>query len=726
MAASRDLLLLAALAVAILLIFRRRALAPLVCAALLGGAILSIHIHSLENSALVDRIGETASITGVVTSDPRATRERVIGSRLLPSRASFTIRVTEVTIGELSYRLRVPVRVLTKSAPTLYPGEEIDFTGQIVKSRELDVAALVIATGEIKRLSVAGPIRSGLEKLRIKLRERAAQLGDDAGALLPGLALGDTSLQTLEFESAMRRAGLSHLTAVSGANFAIVSAFIFAIVGWFVPRLSVQITITSATLILFIILVRPTPSVLRAAVMAAIFLLARASGRRRQVASALAVAVAILLLLNPFQAFEPGFILSVSATAGLIFLAPRLEEILARALPRWLAEILAVAAAASACCTPYLLYLSESVGAGTVAANVLVAPAIPIITILVFLAALVVIPLPIISDFLLWVAHFGATWIVQVANWSRAAPQISTSPTLALLFIAVAVLYWRVRRRSVIAIAIALILLVTSARLTFPGSNWRVGQCDVGQGDALLVNLGNGAAALFDAGPQPALLERCLELFRVTELALVVISHRHADHYAGFSGIGNRPVGELWINGGSEVYAVRNIREITEGLVGQVGGLAIKSLWPRSSEIRFGAIAGDGSEENNRSIVLTLELDGVHILVTGDIEPGAQELIARSEDLSDIEILKVPHHGSRFQAEPFLSEVRPLVSLISVGENSYGHPDSEVIEKLSEMGSKVFRTDQDGAIALSWREDGGEPIFSARMLGKEWWRISWR
>ena len=160
--------------------------------------------------------------------------------------------------------------------------------------------------------------------------------------------------------------------------------------------------------------------------------------------------------------------------------------------------------------------------------------------------------------------------------------------------------------------------------------------------------------------------------------------------------------------------------------MGQVGGLAIKSLWPRSSEIRFGAIAGDGSEENNRSIVLTLELDGVHILVTGDIEPGAQELIARSEDLSDIEILKVPHHGSRFQAEPFLSEVRPLVSLISVGENSYGHPDSEVIAKLSEMGSKVFRTDQDGAIALSWREDGGEPIFSARMLGKEWWRISWR
>jgi competence protein ComEC len=649
-----------------------------------------------------------------------------MGSRLLPSRTSFTIRATEVTLDELSYRLRVPVRVLSESAPPLYPGEEIRFTGRIAKSRELDVAALVITSGEIERLSTAGPIRSGLEKLRIKFRQRAAQLGGDAGALLPGLALGDTSLQTLEFESVMRRAGLSHLTAVSGANFAIVSAFIFAIVGWFVPRLSIQITIASATLILFIILVRPTPSVLRAAVMAAIFLLARASGRRRQAASALAVAVATLLLLNPFQAFEPGFILSVSATAGLIFLAPRLEVSLARALPSWLAEILAVAAAASICCTPYLLYLSESVGAGTVLSNVLVAPAIPIVTILVFLAALVVIPLPIVSDFLLWLAHFGAAWIVQVANWNREVLQISTSPTLVLLFIALAALYWRVRRRWVMALALALILLVTSARLAFPGSNWRVGQCDVGQGDALLVNLGNGAAALFDAGPQPALLERCLELFRVTELALVVISHRHADHYAGFSGIGDRLVGELWVNGGSDTYAVRNIREITEGVVGRVGGLVIKSLWPRATEPRFGAIAGDGSQENNRSIVLALELDGVHILVTGDIEPGAQELIAQSADLSDIEILKVPHHGSRFQAEPFLSEVRPAVSLISVGENSYGHPDAELIAPLSELGSKVFRTDHDGAIALSWRADEGKPIFSARKLGKEWWRISWR
>ena len=711
--------------VATLLIFRKRAPLPLIGAAILGGAILSIHIYSLSNSALADHIGEPVEMDGVVTSDPRATRERVIGSRLLPARSSFTMRATRMTTSDTSYRIRVPVRVMTQSAAPYFPGEKIRVFGRIAKSREMDVAALIIASGKTQQLSVAGPIRTGLEELRENLRERAARLGGDSGALLPGLALGDTSLQSAEFQLEMRRAGLSHLTAVSGANFAIVSAFVFAIVGWFVPRLGIQIALTSVTLVLFIVLVRPTPSVLRAAVMAAIFLLARASGRRRQAASALAVAVAILLLLNPFQAFEPGFILSVCATAGLIFLAPRIEENLVRVLPRWLAEIFAVAAAASICCTPYLLYLSESVGAGTVISNVLVAPVIPIITILVFLAALFVIAFPILSDFLLWLANFGAAWIVQVANWNEVAPQFSTSPVLVLLILALGAFYWRARRNWIIGIAVAVTIFATSARLFFPGQSWLVGQCDVGQGDALLVNLGNGAAALFDTGPEPALLERCFKLFGIERLPLVVISHRHADHYAGLSGIGTRPVGEIWVNDNVGIPN-QNSRRVTEGFRGQVGEMAIKALWPRARQLSFESVAGDGSDENNRSIVLALEIQGAEILVTGDIEPGAQELIAQSVDLAQIDILKVPHHGSRFQAETFLSELQPKVSLISVGANSYGHPDPDLVARLSASGSKVFRTDQDGAIALSWQSSDGEPIFSARKLGKEWWRISWR
>jgi competence protein ComEC len=121
-------------------------------------------------------------------------------------------------------------------------------------------------------------------------------------------------------------------------------------------------------------------------------------------------------------------------------------------------------------------------------------------------------------------------------------------------------------------------------------------------------------------------------------------------------------------------------------------------------------------------------MNGVRILVTGDIEPEVQRLISEKYDLSDIDILKVPHHGSRFQDSSFISEVSPELSLISVGAgNSYGHPNSELIQELIERGSKVARTDSDGPISVAWRFDDSAKryIFTMKTMRKEWWRIQW-
>jgi competence protein ComEC len=108
-------------------------------------------------------------------------------------------------------------------------------------------------------------------------------------------------------------------------------------------------------------------------------------------------------------------------------------------------------------------------------------------------------------------------------------------------------------------------------------------------------------------------------------------------------------------------------------------------------------------------------------LVTGDIEPGAQrELLG---ELKEIDVIKVPHHGSKHQ-EPKIFEGASIF-FVSVGRNSYGHPDNGLISSLESKGS-VFRSDLDGAIALSWKLDSfARPIFSTRRLGKEWWRLSW-
>jgi beta-lactamase superfamily II metal-dependent hydrolase len=103
-------------------------------------------------------------------------------------------------------------------------------------------------------------------------------------------------------------------------------------------------------------------------------------------------------------------------------------------------------------------------------------------------------------------------------------------------------------------------------------------------------------------------------------------------------------------------------------------------------------------------------------------------LIRDKFDLGDIDILKVPHHGSRFQDSSFLSEVSPEISLISVGDgNSYGHPNSEIIQELAGLGSRVARTDREGPISVAWRFDDGSKryIFTMKTMRKEWWRIQW-
>ena len=197
-----------------------------------------------------------------------------------------------------------------------------------------------------------------------------------------------------------------------------------------------------------------------------------------------------------------------------------------------------------------------------------------------------------------------------------------------------------------------------------------------------------------------------------------MISHSHADHLQGLSGIGKREVGEIWSN--KELTSI-STRVVRSGFRSEVGSSKIEILWPETGAESFESVSGDGSAENNRSVVALVELDGVRALITGDIEPGAQSEIL--DGLPKVDVIKVPHHGSKYQELELFNGAS--VFLVSVGQNSYGHPDMGLISSLERLGS-VFRSDLNGSIALSWRSDAsGKPIFSARLLGKEWWRIAW-
>ena len=698
-----------------------------------GSAIFGIHVAILDTNVVAELSEKKNFVTiqATVTSEPRITRPRVSGSQLRTSQSSFLVRTRVMVDGVSTKELRLPLRVISGSKTHIVPGQVIEVSGRLISTPERRVAATLVSSEEIEVISEAAPFSQFLTGIRASYREKVMRFSDDAGALIPGMIIGDTSLQSIEFSNQMRRAGLSHLTAVSGANFAIVSSLVFFLFRRIIPTIVPRIIVTSVALSIFLLLVRPSPSVLRAGVMTAVILLARATGNMRHSVSSLAAAITLLVLLDPFQSLDPGFILSVLATSGLIFLSPFLSHKIQRRLPESFAELIAVPCAATIMCTPYLLLLTGNISMFSVFFNVAVSPFVAPITILGFLS-LLSMPFDVVSSLALTSAHFLARWVTVVASWSDHSPLLGMHWWFFFIIIFVG---WFTKNRMSRTFQLAVLLIVLSTVLypivSFPGKQWKIVQCDVGQGDALIMNLGSGSGILFDTGPDPALLLNCLRKLRISKLPLVVVSHGHADHYYGATGLKEKiAIGEIWSNGSTHVGEVLgdNPRIVKRGMKATISDISLEVLWPQAENQNFTNLQGDGSAENNKSVVLLVTWNGVRILVTGDIEPEVQSLLAREYALADIDILKVPHHGSRFQDSSFLAETSPSIALISVGRgNSYGHPSPETLTRLESGGASTLRTDTSGPISVAWRFDdrASRYIFTTRTLRKEWWQIQW-
>ncbi|MBF4636807.1 ComEC/Rec2 family competence protein [Clavibacter michiganensis] len=252
--------------------------------------------------------------------------------------------------------------------------------------------------------------------LRARLADAAADLRGPGAELLPGLAIGDVSAVTPALAQTMKDSSLTHLTAVSGANCAVIVGLVLALAAAAGLRRPARAVAALAALGAFVILVTPQPSVLRAAVMAAVLIVSTASGRPSRGLPALAVAVVVLLTGDPWLARDLGFALSVLATAGLLVLAPPLADRLSRRMPRRLAEALAIPVAAQVACQPVLLVLQPGLPVHGVLANVLAEPAAAPATIGGLVACVVLPVWPSAGGLVLRLAWLPASWIAAVAS----------------------------------------------------------------------------------------------------------------------------------------------------------------------------------------------------------------------------------------------------------------------------------------------------------------------
>lgn len=688
--------------------------AALVCAATVT-AVAGLHVHRTMTSAAMaatERGGEV-EFRAVATVDPRS---RAGVPR--PGRAEWVVPARTVWVrvdGELRAS-RASVVVLASGADWsgLLPGQEFTARGGFLAAEDEPLtAALVPVRGPPEEVAEPGRLQAFAGGVRAALREAASELPRPERGLLPALIVGDTSELREETAEDFRATGMTHLLTVSGANLAILTGFVLAVARWARAPTWCSVSGGAVMIWLFVLVCRPEPSVVRAAFMGSLGLLALATGRAHAGLGALGVTVVGVLFVAPGLATSFGFALSALATAGILLLVPGWSHAWSARMPRPVAEALAVAVAAHVSVAPVLVLLSGEVSWVAVPANVLAAPVVALVTVAGSVLTALASVWPGAAAFLVHLPGLGVSWIAVVAKVGARVPygalpwRSDVAGALLLAALVAVFLLTRGRARRVLAaVTVAVLLLGVSARCLpggWPPKGWALVSCDVGQGDALALSVGPGEAVVFDTGEDPEPVDGCLERLGIREVPLLVLSHDHSDHVDGASGVlRHRRVPAALAPAGFEDTAVGRLL-VAEGVQlltaerGQtlkVGPWTLRVLWPRPGYV--GTV-------NDTSVVV--RADGTHLsaLLTGDIEVPAQGELLRGPDaaLLEVTVLNTPHHGSGTQDPAFLAATRARVSVTSVGaDNPYGHPAPFTQNILERVAPVNARTDRDGDVAV--------------------------
>jgi competence protein ComEC len=699
------------------------------------GVAAGLQAESLRAGPVTGLAAESATV-GVrlkVEGDPSVRRSP--GTRR-PPYVVVKATIEEVRARGTATRVRTPVFVIgsTQWQQVRY-GQRVDASGRLeAVERGSDVAAMLSIRSAPRIVDEPPWWLRAAEQVRAGLRESVAGQPDDVRGLVPALVMGDESGLPADLTEDFQTTGLTHLSAVSGTNLTLLLAFVLPVARLVGVRARGLTAIGLMTVVVFVILARPQPSVLRAAAMGLIALAAMTSGggSRRAVRS-LSVAVIGLLLLDTSLARSAGFALSVLATAGIVLLGPGWRDALARWLPRWLADAISCPLAAQLACTPVVAWLSGEVSLVAVGANLLAGPAVGPATILGFTAAGVALVSTEVAQLVGSAAGWPARWIILIAREGADLPGAAnawpaTAVGVVVLTVLCVVLVFGLHRilarpiAMVLAVVVlAVVVLRPVGRLGWPPDDWLFVMCDVGQGDGLVLRAGDNAAVVVDTGPDPTAMDRCLRDLGVEYIPVLVLSHFHADHVGGLAGVlKGRRVDEIevtpYFSPPAEHNRVvdlashhsTNVRTVTYQEKRVVGSLSWTTLWPARVPAlpppgtSSATSADEGSPENNASITMMVELSGLRILLTGDLEPESQRaILAAGADLR-ADILKVPHHGSARQDPAFIAAANPRLALISAGrDNDYGHPAPRTLTLLSHQSTRTVTTLTNGSLTIT-------------------------
>lgn len=665
-------------------------------------------------------------------------------------KASFNYFVETIKTQHSEYNINRAVKVNLYNLDSnnkLTVGKYIDIKGQLRKAQASRNPGGFSYQNYLLSSKVAAYISIGSESIIIKDCEKKLpllSLGEnlqksilsslnknlsyEKSALMAAMLTGYRENLTEPMENAFSASGLVHIMAVSGANI----AFLLLPVLWLFRMLGFNRKAGAAfaiPLIFFYTLITGMEaSVLRASIMALIILFGRIFDRKAEIINSLCIASLVILIINPFMLMDVGFQLSAGATAGLGLLYKKIHEVMPGKIPEIIKGTASATLAAQAGVLPILVLCFSRVSVVSLLSNLFVVPLTGITTVMGMISVILDNISHKLGELTGYVLQALLHLILLVTNAFASVPWAELNMKhwnilLVLLYYTLLVITgcssagFFTRHKSKAAACLFLMGAILLVQSFIPGK-LKVTFIDVGQGDSALIKTPGGATMLIDGGGSyneldtlyigqsvifPVLMQE-----RIGKLDYVIVTHADADHMYGILTLMDIfPVKKAVLPDYNEAIKdfsrlIELCREMGTEIVFLSESDKINLDEDTEIEILYPVKGASGySNLNNVSLCGMLKYKQFQVLFTGDMEKEAENILLKNSPDLDCDVLKVSHHGGKNGTSGmFLNASCPEAAVISVGINNYGHPSKDVLDRLYEADTKVYKTLECGAVIV--------------------------
>lgn len=559
--------------------------------------------------------------------------------------------------------------------------------------------------------------------------------GSNEQTLLRAILFGERrDLFDASFYHDIKVVGLAHLVAVSGAHLVIVTGFVTVLLRRLRLTAKINVALQTLFLLLYLVLVGFPISCIRAAIMSAVTLFALLARRRSSSLTALGVTTLVMVVVDPTVVHQLSFQLSVASTFGIVLFMPLINEWFGTLFPRvptFVRETTSMTLAALMFSLPISAAQFSMIPLISPVANLIATPYLTILLLIGFCSLAVGVFVPCVFSLLSGITSglIGCFTLLGSLPFASIPVSLSLAVTLPLAF-AGAVFLWlwwprpRVTRRALcfsVSIALLLSLVVVGVHVE-PGLD-RIVMLNVGQGDSFAL-VSRGKTVLVDTGKDSSMLYSALARNRIDRIDALIVTHPDDDHCGSLSDlVGVISIDRILVADGLDEVDDARVQEFLRRARRVVGEGRVTTI-KRGEKIRFGSflldvvaplhVENEGGNEDSICFYARLDCDNDGVsdwtsFFCGDAEVDTLRSLADAGLLERVDLYKVGHHGSRKALDDDLAALlRPRVSLIGVGKNSYGHPTQETLDRLSAVGSQIHRSDNCGDVVCSFTKESLE------------------